>query len=244
VTAVLVILHIQMTDALRLPSGVVTPPADPLTIYVQAPKSWVKDGAITDAGKKAVLAKMYGPTWESGNDDGSAYVVKAFTSKVLPEGASPTDGKRTWWYVVTDQGGLEKAGPGFGAPVALKQPKSLVDQAEPGSVWKQGPAVADAKKLTAWLAEQKGLVKLPATLKRGQIGFVGKGAVAGGLTFDCDDTGLGISLEDRARQACGTDAKTCALWVVGKWKAPGTLWLTKTDGAWTPGELSAHAWSQ
>lgn len=240
-----VILRIEMTDALRFPSGKESPPADPLTIYVKAPASWVHKGGLSDAGKTAVLAKMYGgPGWMNGNSDGSTYVVKTFTSKVLKSAGEATDGKSTWWYEVKPDGSIEKRGANFGDPAAPKEPASLIDHAEKGSVFKQGPKIADAKALRAWLDAQKVDVKLPVTLKRGQVGFSSNGAKVGGLTLRCDDTALGISLADRAEEHCKGQPE-CTLWLVGTWKAHATepvLAVTKVAGVPNAVIAGDHAW--
>jgi hypothetical protein len=234
------IIRIDMRDALRFSSGAETPPGEPLVIYVKAPASWVSKGAITEAGKKAVLARLYGgPNWMNGNGDGSTYVVKEFSSKVLESASQATDGKGTFWYEVKPDGTLDKRGPSFGEPLALKMPGSLIDEAEKDSVFKMGPKTSDPK-LLEWLGKQKGLVKLPVTLKRGQVGFTGRGATVGKHEIRVSDTELGISLADRARQSC-QDAATCELLLVGHWKG-NELAVTKVEGKDLPGELAGHAW--
>ncbi|MBK7859434.1 MAG: hypothetical protein IPJ65_12585 [Archangiaceae bacterium] len=242
-----VLIRVDLQDALRLPSGTETPPADPLALFIKAPATWVKAGGITDAGKAAVLAKLYGgASWMNGNSDGSTYVVKSFKSKVVTEAEVPADGKGIFWYEVKGDGALDKRGPGFKAPLAPKEPGSLVDHAEPGSVFKQGPKLGDAKAATAWLAKQTVPVKLPVTVKRGQVGFSSHGATCGALTLELDDTALGVALADRAEQAC-PKAATCELWLIGTFKA-GTLSVTKVAGAPSAGErklgLADQAWFQ
>lgn len=240
-----VIIRVELQDALRLPSGFVTPPADPLTIYVKAPASMVHQGALNDAGKKAVLAKLYGgPSWMNGNEDGSTYVVKRFDSKVLQSASEAKHGKSTWWYVLKPDGAIDTRGPDFGDPEAPRKPTSLIDHAEKGSVFKTGPKLTDPK-LREWLDQQTGVVKLPVTLKRGQVGFTSRGAKCGAVELRCDDTKLGVSLADRARQACG-DAATCQLWLIGNWK-PGkepVLSISKVEGAVTANELSEYTFVQ
>lgn len=245
-----VVVRVDMQDALKLPNGFVTPPADPLIIFIQAPAGWVKAGALTPDAKKAVLAKMYGgPNWEAGNDDGSTYVVKAFASKVSTAAEAAKDAKHTWWYVVGADGKtLDKAGPGFGAPPMMKEPKSFIDQAEPGSVWNAGPKTADAKALAAWMKDQKHDVKIPVVLKPAVGGYSGNGAKCGALELKLSDTALGISLSDRAVQACGKDASPCEVWVIGRFVPPATFNVTKFDRAVTGREremnLANQAWFQ
>jgi len=211
------IIRIDMQDALRLPGGVETPPATPMVIFVKAPASWVEKGAITAKGKEAVLARLYGgPDWVNGNSDGSTYVVKAFSSKVTDTKELPASSRGQYWYEVDVAGALTKRGAGFTEPEPVAGPKSLVDSAIPGSVFKIGPALSDAKAALAFLEKHDGLVKLPATLKRGALGFETRGVKAVALTFHAEDSKLGLGLADRARSACA-DQKTCLLWLFGHW---------------------------
>lgn len=211
------IIRVDMQDALRLAGGFETPPGTPLVILVKVPGAWVEKGALGSKGKDALLARLYGgPDWQKGNVDGSTYVVKSFQSKVIDAKALPPGGPAVFWYEVDAKGALQKRGPAFGDPSPPPEPKSLIDSALPGSVFGRGPALADAKAALAFLEKHDGLVKLPTTLKRGDVGFTTRGATAGALTFHADDTKLGVSLDDRARQACG-DQKTCTLWLFGHW---------------------------
>lgn len=211
------IVRVDMQDALRLPSGFETPPGTPLIILVKAPGTWVEKGALGSKGKDALLARLYGgPDWMKGNVDGSTYVVKSFQSKVIDAKALPAGGPAVFWYEVDAKGALQKRGPAFAEPTPPPEPKSLIDSAIPGSVYEMGPKLSDAKAALAFLEKHDGMVKLPATLKRGDVGFATSGVSAGALSFRADDTKLGISLNDKARQACG-DQKTCTLWLFGKW---------------------------
>lgn len=242
-----VVVRVDLTDALRLPSGFEAPSPKPLVIFVRAPAAWVHDGVLTESSKKALLAQLYGgPGWENGNADGSTYVVKRFTSRVLGPKEPLESIPGAFWYEVRPDGTLEKKGPLFGAPASPPKPRSLIDEAIPGSVFKQGVSLKDEKTALAGLAAHQGEVKLPVTLARGQVGFTGHGAKAGALVFRCDDSKLGVSLADRARERCG-DASTCELWLIGHWKktAEGfVLEVTKVDGAVSGAErgLGAYAW--
>ncbi|MFO0597021.1 MAG: hypothetical protein U0228_17020 [Myxococcaceae bacterium] len=245
-----VVIQVDLQDALRFPSGVESPPAEPIVIFIEAPASWVKGGAISDAGKTAVLAKLYGgPQWVNGNDDGSQYVVKKFASKVLPAGTTPPQPRRSWWYVVKADGSLEKRSEGFAGPGApnLPEPKSLVDQAIPGSVFNRGPKVSDSKALLAWLATQKGQLKLPAVLTRGDVGFSNRAVKVGGLSIHAQDAALGVSLADRAQSFC-KDAATCEVWLFGTWKgkegADLVFTVTKVESGTKVAELWDYAWHQ
>lgn len=230
-TAAPVVIQIDLQDALRFPSGVESPPAAPLQIFVKAPASWVTGKGISEAGKKEVLARLYGgPSWMNGNSDGSTYVVKSFSSKVIT--AAPENPK-AYWYEVNASGALEKKGPSFGAPVAPKAPTSLIDQAEKGSVFKAGPAVAKSKELLAWLGSHTGLIKLPVVLTKGPMGFSNRAAKVGSTAIVIDDAALGISLADRATQLC--ESGPCELWLLGTWKGTSgkdlVFQVTKVDGA-------------
>lgn len=245
-----VVIRVDLQDALRLPSGVETPPARPIVVWLRAPASWAVKGALTEAGKAALLARLYGSTeWMKGNADGSTYVVKTFTSRVLGAGERPTSGPQTWWYEVGRDGALEKRGLDFSAPLEPKQPTTLMDHAVPGSAFRQGASLADRQAALEWLARQQGPVRVAVTLARGPMGFSGRGAKAGALELACDDSRLGVSLADRARQACG-DAPTCELWLIGTWRAAdGVLEVTKVDGAVSPHEralegFADHVWYQ
>jgi hypothetical protein len=211
------IVRVDMLDALRLPNGFVTPPGTPLVILIKAPKTWVEHDALSKAGKEALLARLYGgPAWMNGNEDGSTYVVKSFESKVIDARALPAGGPAVFWYEVDAKGALQKRGAAFTEPTPPPAPKSLIDSALPGTVFEKGPSLADAKAALAWLEKHDGLVKLPSTLRRGDVGFDTRGVTAGSLTFRADDTKLGVSLADRAHQACD-DQKTCTLSLIGHW---------------------------
>lgn len=245
------LVRVEMLDALRLPNGFESPAPNPLVIFIRAPASWVAQGALTDAARKKLLAQLYGgPDWERGNGDGSTYVVKRFSSRLVAEGEAMPEQRGTYWYEVKADGTLDKRGPQFGPPAEPPTPKSLIDSAIPGSVFKQGVALSNRKAALEWLARQQGLVKLAVTLKRGQVGFVGRGAKAGALEFHCVDSKLGISLADRARQACGS-ADTCELWLIGRWgkDAEGfVLDVSRFDGSVSGLErsegMAGYAWYQ
>lgn len=250
-TASPTLVRVDMTDALRLPNGFESPAPKPLVLFVRAPASWLSKGALTDAARRTLLAHLYGgPNWEQGNEDGSTYVVKTFTAKVVQATEPLADVPGAYWYEVRADGTLEKKAPLFGAPGAPKKPESLINSALPGSVFKQGVSLSDARAAEAWLAKQAGLVKLPVTLQRGQVGFVGRGAKAGAVPLRCEDSTPGVSLADRAREQCGA-AQTCELWLIGYWRkdADGfVLDVTKVAGSISGAErelgVAGHAWFQ
>jgi hypothetical protein len=243
-------LRVELQDALRLPNGFETPPGTPLVILIKAPAAWAERGALGSTGKEALLAKLYGgPEWMKGNVDGSTYVVKSFQSKVIDAKALPPGGPSVFWYEVDAGGALQKRGPAFADPTPPPGPKSLIDSAISSSVFGRGPSLADAKAALAFLEAHDGLVKLPTTLRRGEVGFVSRGATSGALTFHADDTKLGVSLADRARQACG-DQQTCTLWLFGHWVKGAKekiFALTKTQpmsGAESTPEFAGFIWVQ
>ncbi len=111
-----VTVRVDLTDALQLPSGNQFPsPSGPLIIFVKAPRTWLIKGELTPKAKAAVLAKLYGASWELGNEDGSRYVVKIFTSRELAakesNELSVKSAKNTWVYEVSKAGTLEKHKP-------------------------------------------------------------------------------------------------------------------------------------
>jgi hypothetical protein len=226
-----VVIQIDLQDALRFPSGVESPPANPLQIFVKAPASWLTAKGISEAGKKEVLARLYGdPNWMNGNSDGSTYVVKSFASKVI---AAAPENPKAYWYEVNASGVIEKKGPSFGEPIAPKAPTSLIDQAEKGSVFKTGPAVAKSKELLEWLGSHSGLIKLPVVLTKSSMGFSNRSAKVGSTGIVIDDATLGVSLADRAGQLCGSGP--CELWLLGTWKGKSgqdlVFQVTKVDRA-------------
>ena len=89
------IVRVDMLDGLAV-SGQVMPSPGPLVIFLKVPGSWLKAGQLTEERKAQLLKNFYGPTWERGNDDGSRYVVKTFTSKVL----TPAEVKAKPWAAI------------------------------------------------------------------------------------------------------------------------------------------------
>lgn len=79
-----------------------------------------------------------------------------------------------------------------------------------------GPVIADADALREWLAAHDGdlrQLRLPVSMDNG-VGV--SNFAVGSVAIDVDDTALGISLADRARSRCGTQAR-CRLWLEGYW---------------------------
>jgi hypothetical protein len=87
----------------------------------------------------------------------------------------------------------------------------------------RGPSVSDSAAVLAWLADRQAeqrRLRLPVVLVRGDVGFNLRDARIGGrelLKIRCDDSALGVGLDDRAQQVC-RDAASCALWLEGFWR--------------------------
>ncbi len=109
-------------------------------------------------------------------------------------------------------------------------PKPVSPPVTPG--WSRGPAVQPVAELEGWLrGAGRTELRVPVELTLSALGIEGAVIGLGGerLGLDLDDSGLGISLADRARDACGT-AATCAMWLRGRWLG-GTLIVSRADGA-------------
>lgn len=78
-----------------------------------------------------------------------------------------------------------------------------------------GPSTADAASLRKWLEQQQGTVRLPVLVKKGAHQLISSQP----FPLQLEDTALGISLADRARQHC-PGASECALWLEGRWRTP------------------------
>lgn len=105
-----------------------------------------------------------------------------------------------------------------------------------------GPAVTPTGALKTWLDAQNEttMVRIPVAVAVSALGTSG-GAVGTGadlLQITLSDSRLGVSLADRAREACGPEATSCALWLWGTWK-DGTLSISKVEGPATADELGA-----
>lgn len=125
------IVRVEILDGLRFPDGVLHNAEKPIEIYARVPKDWVTRDGLTPWAKSTVLAKMYGgPLWEKGNSDGSVYVVRSFSSRILTaeEIARPIWARATsstWFYDTLPNNTLETRGPNFGPPLPPKAPKSF-----------------------------------------------------------------------------------------------------------------------
>jgi hypothetical protein len=89
--------------------------------------------------------------------------------------------------------------------------------------------------LTAWLDQQQGIVRLPVFFQLAGPRRI-EAARVGTIALSLDDSGLGVSLADRTHQHCPKGSGTCTLWIEGRWKGGGTLWVRRVDRAVTEGE--------
>lgn len=89
------ILLMIVADGLMMPSGMVAPASYRCLIYCKVPADWL-EGEIpesTELWLKGVELKpdklesffesFYGTNWRMGNSDGSRYVVRAYSSRLL-----------------------------------------------------------------------------------------------------------------------------------------------------------------
>jgi hypothetical protein len=82
----------------------------------------------------------------------------------------------------------------------------------------KGPATSDAKVLRAWLeSTAEGVVRVPITVRAGGLAGVRWDLAIGALDVTMSDSALGVSFEDRVRQACQSD-RPCRVWVEGRWR--------------------------
>lgn len=104
-------MRIELHDALAV-GGSLSPASYNLLIYVRVPDSWLDGEQINTRGKAAVLARLYGPDWESGNSDGSRYAVLEYGCRPLTRAEEEDGGWRktehSWYYRVNSSGELEK----------------------------------------------------------------------------------------------------------------------------------------
>ncbi len=95
------------------------------------------------------------------------------------------------------------------------------------------PKFSTATELAAWLdtrTQSARGVRVPVFLAlEGPANLVAPHAWLGPLMDETnpvalalDDSRLGIGLADRLRERCGDDARTCVLWLEGRWQGPGT----------------------
>ncbi|MBS2038687.1 hypothetical protein JST97_27145 [bacterium] len=83
-----------------------------LLVYVRVPPTWLEGEDLVPSAKEAVLARMYGPNWRSGNQDGSFYVVLRCSCRAMSPSEEAAGGWRqtphSWYYRVNSAGELEK----------------------------------------------------------------------------------------------------------------------------------------
>ena len=113
------IVQVIIKDALMLPSGFLAPAPYNCFIYARVPEDWTRGSELSEYHRRAFFARMYGENWENGNDDGSRYVVREFSSRVLADeeiAAKPwlsavNDKEFHYWFYKTVGGKLENVEP-------------------------------------------------------------------------------------------------------------------------------------
>ena len=92
----------------------------------------------------------------------------------------------------------------------------------PNLAFVHGPSTADATSLRKWLEQQTSTVRLPVLVKLSNPPTTVASAeliTTEPFPLPLEDSVLGVSLADRARQNC-PGATLCALWLEGRWRTP------------------------
>jgi hypothetical protein len=220
-----VLVRVDVDDVVKLPGGA-SAPLEPLVVLVKAPASWVEKGSLTEGARKALLVALYGRS-----DWASAFEVKSLRVTVVDAKGLPAPAPGQRWFEVQGANAVVRRSGNFDEVPTGPGLKRLSDAAD-GTRFRRGPAVSDGPSVRAALDSHGGLVKVPATLRKGALGFETKGVQLGAITFRVDDTRLGVPLAERARGLCG-DAAACTLWLVGRWAkgAEPTLEVTRVGSA-------------
>ncbi len=109
--------QILIKDGLMLPSGFVAKSPKKCVIFCRMPFDWTENGKIKWDKCDLFFEELYGKNWQSGNEDGSKYVVEGVASRILtPEEEADPPWKRLvdneeylfWHYIVSDDGKLQK----------------------------------------------------------------------------------------------------------------------------------------
>lgn len=89
----------------------------------------------------------------------------------------------------------------------------------PDITWTPGPALRPQSTLVAWLDSlgPKRLVRLPVIVRFREDKLGLEGGRAGDLELALNDSGLGVSLMDHARQA-SPERSSCAMHLEGHWR--------------------------
>lgn len=138
----------------------------------------------------------------------------------------------------TDSGGAATGGsttPGTTTPPDRSPGMTTTDPAS-------SQALEPRDALLSWLDAHGGtpdigaapVLKLPVTITWGDQRLTLAGATLGGeggLALKLDDTALGISLKDRARNKCPKDSPSCRILIEGRWRGlegeVGTIQVTR-----------------
>ena len=102
-----VYVRVLIHDALQI-GEVLNPASQPITLFLKLPPDSVEGDQISPETRQRLLAKLYGgPNWQSGNEDGSCYVLLSLQSRRInaEEWKQPV----TWRYQIDEHGQLVKA---------------------------------------------------------------------------------------------------------------------------------------
>ena len=101
-----------------------------------------------------------------------------------------------------------------------------------------GPKLLPAADLSKWLDAKRDtvLLRLPVTITRGRVGEPLR-AKLGEIDVRLDDGALGVSLEDRLREAC-PDGATCRVWLEGRFRGRGEIQVLHFARAVRSGEAA------
>lgn len=111
------IVCITIRDALMLPSGMLAESDYDGHVYLKVPDSWVSGNELSGEYREAVLEELYGQDWREGNEDGSSYLLRSFSSTVLSDkevadrvwlqDQAQNSRDSFWYYEVSDDGQFE-----------------------------------------------------------------------------------------------------------------------------------------
>lgn len=213
-------LRIDLDDAVRSASGASTP-LEPVVVLVKAPAAWVSGSTLTERARESVLAAVYGRS-----DWSAVYEVKGLRAAVVDEKKLPSPAPGQRWYELDASNALVRRAGLFEPLQSGPAIKRLADAAD-GTRYRRGPTLGDLTALREALDDSKGLVKVPTSLRVGPLGIDRQSVQVGALSFDVDDSRLGVPLSERARAACGK-TPDCTLWLVGRWVKGSTPTLEVT----------------
>jgi hypothetical protein len=135
----------------------------------------------------------------------------------------------------------DKAGGTAGGSTTTPGPTTPPPDRSPGMTTTDSTsqALTPRADLIAWLDANGGkpdlgtapVLRLPVTLTWGDQRISITGATLGEVAVKLDDSALGISLKDRARNKCPADQPTCRVLIEGRWRGldgdTGTIQVTR-----------------